>query len=366
MRIQLTLLTMIAASQLGATDCGGVIRDPGFDLWCGTELCTWKIVRGDARRVPTWHERDSGVELLGADAAIAQLSPVNSSDGTCIRFDLVANVSEDVEARLDIDVFGDGTVDLSERMPTSSWKPLSYKIRIEAPYTGVLFALTKRGTGTAVFAQIAAEIETECEGLPVIDPGPAPIGATCTDDAQCASGLCRIVPEPGSWFGVGQRCVGCDPGLGAAACSAGMVCGFASPRSPVFAVPIECVAAAADELGEQCLEGGECASGTCTGNACSTCETDPASGDSIGCAAGEVCGAAWEYGPSVCEPGAGARVTGEPCATDGDCASGSCNGGEHEVCPDGRPCTNDNHCPADEGLTPGACTAVGIQGGSCA
>src|SRR5678809_894434 len=75
-----------AAGQLGATDCsGGITRDPGFDLWCGDALCTWKIERGAVRRVPTWHEADAGVELVDPDTAIEQFTPVNSGDGTCIR-----------------------------------------------------------------------------------------------------------------------------------------------------------------------------------------------------------------------------------------------------------------------------------------
>ena len=97
MRIQLTLL-LLAATQLGATDCGEVLRDPGFDLWCGEDLCSWKVVRGDAKRVDTWHDGDSGVELIGNDAAISQVTPVTSGDGTCIEFELVANVAATASA----------------------------------------------------------------------------------------------------------------------------------------------------------------------------------------------------------------------------------------------------------------------------
>jgi hypothetical protein len=43
----------IAASQLGATDCGQIITDRGFDLWCGDRLCYWKPERGDVAQVPT-------------------------------------------------------------------------------------------------------------------------------------------------------------------------------------------------------------------------------------------------------------------------------------------------------------------------
>jgi hypothetical protein len=180
----------IAATQLGATDCGQVLKDPGFDLWCDEYLCTWEVVRGEVRRAPTWHTSDAGVELVGADAAISQLAPVNSDDGTCIHFELVANVADDAEAYLALDVFGDGSIDRRERLPASRWKPLSYNLHIKAPYDGIRFELSKQGAGAAVFGRIHAEIaEGGCEGLPPIDGGPAPSGL--------GPGACSTVGNPG-------------------------------------------------------------------------------------------------------------------------------------------------------------------------
>jgi len=358
MRLRFTIpLLLLATTQLGASDCGSVIRDAGFDLWCGDDLCSWKVLRGEARRATTWHDGDAGVELIGDDAAIAQLSPVEHTDGTCLRFELVADVSVDAEARLGIDVYGDGTIELDERLPTSSWQPLAYKIRIKAPFSGVRFELSKRGPGTAVFAQIGAFTATDCDGLSELDGGPAPVGARCLVDGDCDSGLCRLVPEPAALFGAAQRCTACDPELAAAACAAGEVCGRGRPRSPILGVPIECVAPAGDPLGAQCLADDECASGVCAEGTCSTCRTS--------CASGETCGPAWPYGPRVCAPGGGLRLAGEPCATAADCASGRCAGDERRACDDGRPCVTDANCPVDDGLIPGACTTVGVQGGSC-
>jgi hypothetical protein len=139
------LSTMIvagaAASQLGSTDCGNALRDSGFDLWCGGQLCAWKVERGEILRVPTWNEGDPGVELVGADAAIEQLSPVDSGDGTCLEFSLIANVDDRADLELHVDVTGDGSIEHTERIPTSQWRPLSYKVRIKAPYAGVRFEL---------------------------------------------------------------------------------------------------------------------------------------------------------------------------------------------------------------------------------
>src|SRR5437660_8478969 len=114
------VLAVVALSQVGATDCGQVLRDPGFDLWCGKALCAWTVERGTVAKVPTWNEGDPGVSFVGTDVAIAQLAPVNGGDSNagCIEFDLIANVDENAELELDVDVNGDGSVELTERIPT--------------------------------------------------------------------------------------------------------------------------------------------------------------------------------------------------------------------------------------------------------
>lgn len=369
MRPRLPLLFIpVAAMQLGATDCGQITRDPGFALWCGDELCTWKTVRGEIRRAPTWHAQDAGVELYGTDTAIAQLTPVNSVDADCLRFELVANVDATAEVMLKIDVFGDGQVEREERIPAVRWEPVVFTLPIEAPYAGIRFELAKRGTGTAVVAQIeATTAHGECEGLPPAPNHAAPLGSPCDGDDDCTSGMCRTTYAPGSLIGVGTLCVACDPQ--APTCGSGEVCGLGEAFSPVQYMATTCVPANGSELGEACGDDAECATGVCTDGVCSTC------GPTHPCAGAEACGASNlnplapdpNQGPtaSVCSPGMGRRVNGEPCATGLDCASGTCNGAERKQCADGRPCDSPMQCPVESGLTPGACTVVGVQGGTC-
>lgn len=373
MRAITFVFTLAVLSQLGATDCGQVVRDSSFDLWCGEELCAWKVTRGDIRRVPTWNEGDSGVELVGSDAAIQQLSPVNHGDGTCIRFHLVANVEEAAEVFLDIDVEGDGTVERSERLPTARWKPISYNILVAAPYDGIRFELRKAGAGKAAVANIGAEMANDqCEGLTALEPGPRRNGALCTDAAQCASNRCGnspTTPPASLWFSA--TCLGCD----SSSCDTGMVCGLGDAFSPVFAIPTECVPAAAKELGELCLSDAECGTGICWRGAsepvgvCSTCRLDS------DCDGGQQCAASWSVdslsftGPFVCGANAMAAASGAPCATDDDCASGACNGAVRAQCGDGRSCISPADCPFGTGgadpLQNGACDTVGVQGGTC-
>jgi len=371
-KLGLVVVVVAGLSQLGASECGGgpVLRDPGFDLWCGDELCSWKVVRGDVRRVGTWHAGDSGIELLGGDSAISQTSPVNSRNGNCIRFSLVTNVEETAEVFLDIDLEADGTVERTERIPTSHWKPISFLLFVDPPYDGIRFELAKRGAGTAVLAQIGAEFSLDCQGIEQIDPGPRPDGAGCIAHTDCASALCKSSPTGVTEAGFGGlACVGCDPSLGAAACGVGETCGVGDPLSAVLTVPMTCIPTGSRALAEQCISDAECASGKCNNapdamGRCSACEASSDCG-------GAACAAAWNpgflrtQGPNVCRPGEHAGTPGTACGVDADCASNHCGGATYRQCDDGRSCETPANCPADDGLAPGACTTVGIQGGSC-
>jgi hypothetical protein len=346
-------IAVAAASQLGATDCGAITRDPGFDLWCSDALCAWKVERGAIRRVPTWHEADSGVELVDPGTAIEQFTPVNSGDGTCIQFDLISNVDETAQAELAVDIYGDGSVERTFEIPTAPWQPVSYAFAVKPPFTGIRFEIAKRGPGHAVVARMrAAVVKDGCAGLPELDGGPAPLGALCGAPGDCASGICAVADIFGT-----RRCTGCPP-FQAGACGAGQTCGYTDPGPPERGVPIACVPAAARALGEQCLDPAECASGICNTGVCSTCQDNEHCG-------GAACQEPYEFGPALCAPGKHLAARGAPCATDADCASGACSGPARLQCADGRACLTDANCPVDSDLVPGACTSVGVQGGSC-
>jgi len=351
-----------AASQLGSTDCGGdVLRDPGFDLWCGDSLCAWKVERGEIQDVPTWHAGDHGVELVGSDVAIEQVSPIASTDGTCIEFDLIANVAGDASAVLNVDVFDDGTIDLAEHLPTGTWQPLTFQLRMPDTYAGVRFEIAKTGTGTAELANIGATVVTDgCDGQPALVVDARPLGVPCDTADQCASGICGQPPVLAPFGGV-PTCVACDADH---ACTGGDVCGLDDPVSPLRGPPVQCEPPASRDLGQQCTVDDECTTGRCNGDMCSTCDSGS------DCGPNEACSAAWttdawlEIAAFECAPGAQHRASGEPCVTDGDCISGECDGAALSTCWDGRSCATDADCPFS-GLQNTACTPVGVQGGSC-
>jgi hypothetical protein len=357
MRLLTSCIAVVAASQLGATDCGGgITRDPGFDLWCGEELCAWKLERGSIHRVPTWHQDDAGVELLDPDTAIEQFTPVDSRDGTCIRFDLISDVAEGADVALVVDVYGDGSVERTFEIPAAHWRSVSYAFAVKPPFTGIRFEITKRSQvvgvrGRAAVARMRAVVDDDgCEGVAPLDGGPAPLGAVCEDGSECASGVC--------WFDFFRsgRCTGCDPD--APACAADEVCGVAEPGPAERAVPLACVAAHARVLGEQCLGNNECATGICTFGRCSTCDDKTACGSTT-------CLQSYVLGPFLCGGGLNLAERGAPCAADHDCASGACRGPLRQQCIDGRSCANDANCPVDFDLKPTTCAIVGIQGGTC-
>jgi hypothetical protein len=187
----------LAAGQLGATDCGGgITRDPGFDLWCGDKLCAWKIERGNVQPAPTWHEGDAGVELLDINTAIEQFTPVNSNDGTCIRFDLISDVAETAQAELAVDIYGDGTAERTFEIPTAHWKPLSFLFALKPPFTGIRFEIAKRGPGHAVVAMVCRS-STAARRRPqrcAASPATARAGS-----ARSSTSSARSVARPASW-----------------------------------------------------------------------------------------------------------------------------------------------------------------------
>jgi hypothetical protein len=364
-------LLVLAASQIGATDCGQVTRDDGFDLWCGEELCVWKIDRGEVGKVATWHEGDDGVELLGDDTAIYQRTPVTSDDGHCLRFELIADIDEGPEVRLLADVFSDGTIDFDERIPAADWRPIAFTFRVDDAYNGITFWITKSGGGRAVVAQLDAET-IDCAGVgTAIRIDTAPLGGFCdVGDPVPDCGAGNFCTDGGT-FTVEDVCSQCewrlvDDVLEDSCTTAGEVCGLVDPSQANLEYYSACMPVGLKPIGARCAILFECEAGLrCMEGVCGTCD------DAGGCPVGETCakGTAFpdefaEKVPWVCSPGLGYRATGEPCVTNADCASAVCVGEPLRVCRDGRPCGGPPDCP-QVGLTYDACETLGVRGGTC-
>jgi hypothetical protein len=366
------VLAAVYATQAGHGSCSGdLLHDSGFDIWCGDQLCSWQVDKGTVRQAPTWHQGDLGVELVGDEVAISQRS--EARDLACVRFDLVADIALDASVVLEMDVYDDGEVDFSERLPTAAWQQLSYRVVMPARSQGVRFRIRKRGGGRAVLAQIRAREESECDGTPLAQPA-APLGASCwgveddaivTADDWCASGTCAPA-SPGA--AITATCAGCGAD---GDCGDGQVCGLAS-RVARFLDPYRsCVASGSRGLGERCAGDGECRAGVCCAGVCSDC----CPGDGRSCPDGAACQAVAVAGlvtpPAQCDPAGGTRASGAGCLRGEDCASGRCAGENPlRVClVDGRLCEADADCPPDGSPEaddePGTCAALGVARGTC-
>lgn len=335
----------------GATECGQIVDDRGFDLWCGESLCTWVLEKGDIAPAPTWHPDDLGVEMVGDDTVIWQMTPVESRDGTCVRFELVADVAEDAEVRLQMDVFGDGSIEMDERIPTSDWRRLSYLVRMPGDYNGVKFRLTKRGTGHAVLANIGAEIARSEECTTPALTTVRPDGAYCVADGDCTSGQC--FEWPGEWKDVCGACGGDTD------CAGGELCMITGAQPGWLTTASTCLPPRSLANGLHCLRDEECTSGMCVDNICGECRAAADCG-------GAACLPTAAPVPARCDRG---RATGATCFSNADCDGGACSSPTPLTGCDGkldRECDSDADCPGE--LTDPddhSCATVGFAGGTC-
>ncbi|HEY4245006.1 MAG TPA: hypothetical protein VGM88_34560 [Kofleriaceae bacterium] len=356
---------LLAATQLGATHCGEITNDAGFDVWCGTSLCSWELERGNIDDVPTWNDGDRAV-LLWGNTAIDQFAPVTWQDGTCIEFDVLANVASG-DAVVNVDLYGDGSVEESIPIPDSDWAPLTYYFSIKAPFSGIKIELATTGEGSeATFARMSASIAdaSHCVGLQQLDGGPAPDGAFCEIndsgtplDSECASGYCF------AYNGV-AICGGCDPSI-ASSCPSDPTAFYCVPGDVVTRMvgPVYgCEQDGDRALGARCDADSECAGHVCSLDGwCSACngDSDCATGtctegfaDTVG-------------GPQICGVRSGTVASGKPCAENEDCASGICDGTVTNRCDNsGRRCNNNADCVGVDDSA-GFCVTVGVEGGSC-
>lgn len=272
---------VLALPLLMAGECEPpLVTDSGFDLWCGDALCAWQLDEGAIAKVPTWHARDYGVELVSPLTTISQLLPYGSADVACIHFKLLADIDPSVNVVLDLD-FDDGSSHVLQTLSTGAWTPIDYQLVAPTYFQSVRVSIRKSGAGRAVLAQIRADKSASvCAGIPPVGATNRPDGATCEAAAQCAGGECNprpvaaeLIPDSSSTpRGV---CAGC---AGDADCAAGEVCGLG--WSAAFPEPFPaCLVPSGLLLGERCLSAGECATGVCCGGICSTC-----------CAGGPDCG----------------------------------------------------------------------------
>lgn len=132
-----------------------VIDDAGFQFWCGEQLCAWELHEGDIARVPTWHEHDYGVELLGAPVLLSQQAQ-RSAD--CLRLELIADVDPVAMLSIEIDRDADGDIDWSSPIDRRGFQSMAWELG-SGVRSGAIFFIRKSAEGRAVVSQLRASDE---------------------------------------------------------------------------------------------------------------------------------------------------------------------------------------------------------------
>jgi hypothetical protein len=161
--------------------------DPGFDDWCGDQLCRWDLQQGEIRKAPTWHERDLGVELVGGDVVLQQVD-ADVDSVACLEFKVIADIDPAATVSVEMDFLSDGIPDYSVRLPSASWEPLSFLVSAPTWYKGVTLTIRKESEGHAVLARLEMSDGHGCTGAPIALVN-RPAGAWCEVTEQCAAGL---------------------------------------------------------------------------------------------------------------------------------------------------------------------------------
>jgi hypothetical protein len=353
-----------------SSGCGGeptpLLNDPSFDLWCGDELCSWQVDEGSIQQVPTWHSGDHGVGMMSDPTLISQFSQGSDDDTDCIWFTLMVDSEPGIDVQLEMDFQDDGLLEYAHTIPSTDWTTFSYYIRPPEHFDSIRFQIRKTGTGQATLAQIAADRADEdlCESRQPLVYEDLPLGATCWEGDECASGTCQATPLLSSSFDSDTTRSSCGE-CSAGSCGEGQVCGlaFTEQGAPYSA----CMQPDTKLLGEACMAGNECASDVCCEGRCSECCTDGQCDD------GESCERRWSEGdahtrmmPWMCDPDERDRAGGEACMGASDCASTLCDGqSQLRLCDaGGNPCETDADCPGYDG-DEGRCVTLGPYGGMC-
>ena len=302
-----SVLWALCLLSCGADD---LIRNPDVERWCGDNPCDWHV-EGEIKRVSTWHPNDYAVALVSDDAALIQENgTVDNTDSDCFSFTMVAKIAEGVKVFLELDFLADGSVEFSQRLPVSDWERRTFKVTAPDWYRKVRFIIRKEGPGRAILAEIAAENANRQCTAPPIELLERPEGAVCAKAEQCGEGM-----ECSS-----GRCGGCATDEG---CEDGQLCAIRDEGNQRFKT---CVDVNSTPLGAACDRDPQCSSGICNEGACSECLMD------TDCPSGQLCQLARDrpassrFWPRLCGPGAGKRVTDEPCTNDSDCVSSECQG----------------------------------------
>jgi hypothetical protein len=167
------LLAATAVTLLSGYGCNDdLLADPGFDMWCGEQLCNWEVERGRVGKAATWDELDEGAALAGPRVVISQHAPIDAWDADAICFSLLADTYAGAALFLELDFDDDGEPEFFHEIPSDAWELVSLWAPAPRDYSGVRFRVIKQGWDRGVIAQVrATDASLEgCEGALELEP----------------------------------------------------------------------------------------------------------------------------------------------------------------------------------------------------
>jgi hypothetical protein len=242
----------VGMSALGGDCDGDIVQDPTFRDWCGASLCAWHLDKGTIVPVATWSAEDLGVGFEDTPTIISQTT--TESQAQCLLFTTVADLAPSADLTLSVDFNSDGSIEYTGLLGATQWNKVEQEITAPAAYQGITFYVAKKGSGTAILAEMRVQSTTGCTApASGIDAGTLKLGERCQDSNDCAAGLV---------------CAGVDNYLLCSQCSGSAPCpdgGVACAALSVF-MPAQCgPGEGLGAPGDPCLTGSDCASGECDG-----------------------------------------------------------------------------------------------------
>lgn len=96
--------------------------DSDWHVACITEV-------GEIKRVPTWHEHDYGVELVGAPVVLTQ--PFVRGTSGCVLVEAVVNTDPEAKVFIAIDQDGDGTPEWQRELSGEGFESKSWEVDVD-------------------------------------------------------------------------------------------------------------------------------------------------------------------------------------------------------------------------------------------
>ena len=162
------LLSFPIALTLAGVSCDpDVLNDPGFQFWCGDQLCDWSV-DGEVERVPTWHDNDYAVEMIGSPVILQQT--FHSRVNGCVLVELIADIDPETLVTISINQDGLGGAEWTQVVNGIGFQRRTWRVDLNVD-SGGFVRIRKDNPGRALIAGL--RIWKGCSSIPPISESTA-------------------------------------------------------------------------------------------------------------------------------------------------------------------------------------------------